>query len=459
MSGNAESARVAPWQVLVGLACALAGGAGVAVAGRDAALLLVAGAVALAVTAAVMRDVQWGLYAMLLVLPLDIAGRVITSPVTITVFHLTLLVTIGAWLVRLGRRDPLARHEWSAVDLGVAALLLAGLWSLPFSLSPAATRMSLLRVVFLVLFYLLFTTFMRDKRTMDRVLVVLVATGAASAGLAIVQTLVPGLGIGYARMVGLGGGVSIARPSAFFDDPNYLATFLSVAIIAGVGRAVHARSWPRALAWLAGTAVSSVGLYITLSRTGWVGAAVGIVVVLLTAPRRRRPRLIAVASVVVLLALVLSPSLLIERLASIGDVTNDKSLATRYLMIGSTAEIIRDRWVFGTGLGAYDVAYPAYREPGSLYQITKIHQLPMAFPAEMGIAGLIAEVLIVVGVFVVIRRRRHSGWNAWESIGVAGLVAILVQSLFQYYLFFEYLWLFLALTVAATRLERPAEEV
>jgi hypothetical protein len=459
VNGDAVRAPVAPWQALVALACAAAGGAAVAYAGSDAALLLVAAAVGLGATALIVRDVQWGLYAILLVLPLDIAGRIITSPVTITVFHVTLLVTIGAWLLRVSRRDPLARHEWSAVDVGVVALLLAGLWSLPFSLSPFATRIALLRVVFLIVLYMLFTTFMRDRRTMDRVLVTLVVTGSASSALAVAQLLVPNLGIGYARMVGLGGGVSVPRPSAFFDDPNYLATFLSVAVITGVARAIHARSWPRAIAWLVGAAACSSGLYVTLSRTGWVGAAIGVCIALMTAPPRRRPKLMAVAAVAVTIVIVLSPSILVERVVSIGDVTNDKSLSTRWVMVGSTLDIIRDYWVFGTGLGAYDVAYPRYREPGALYQITKLHQLPLAFPAEMGVMGLLAELLIVGGVIVVIRRRRHSGWNTWESIGVAGLVAMLVQSLFQYYLYFEYLWLFLALTVAATRLERPAEEV
>lgn len=459
MSGHTLRATLAPREIAAALVLAVLAGAAVAFAGPAAAAWIALAGVAVAFVALVVHDVRWGLYAMVLVLPLDLAGRLVAEPVVITVYHLTLLVTIAAWLVRLDRRTSDARYEPSAVDLGIGTLLVAAVWSLPFSLNPMATRIALLRLVFLAVFYMLFTTFMRDKRTMDRVLVVLVVTSAASAALAIAQTLVPNLGIGYARMVGLGGGVSVARPSAFFDDPNYLAAFLSVAIIAAVGRAVHARSWPRALMWLGGAAISSGGLYITLSRTGWVGVAVGIVVVLATAPRRRRSRLVAATAAAVVLVMALSPGVLVERIRSIGDVSGDKSIATRYLMIGSTVEIIGDYWVFGTGLGAYDRAYPAYREPGSLYGITKPHQLPLAFPAEMGIVGLIAEILIVGGVVAVVRRRRHAGWNAWESIGVAGLVAMLVQSLFQYYLFVEYLWLFLALTVAATRLTRPAEEV
>jgi O-antigen ligase len=128
-------------------------------------------------------------------------------------------------------------------------------------------------------------------------------------------------------------------------------------------------------------------------------------------------------------------------------------------MYGSTIEMIGDYWVFGTGLAAYDQAYPDYMRAGALPRITRPHQIPLSLPAETGVVGLLAELVIVLGVFGMVVRRRRRSWSPWESAAVVGLLTLLVQTLFQYYLYFEYLWLFLALTVAADRLARTTEEV
>ena len=420
--------------------------------------LVFGGIVALAVVVLVMRDTRYGLYVMLLALPLDLAGRILTDPVTLTVYHVTLLLALLSWAVRVARLGPDPSAELTLVHLGALLLIAASVWSLPFSLDRSATLVAIVRLTFLVAFFMVFTRHMRDERTMDRVLGLVVGTAAASAVLAVAQYFIPGLRIGQVATLGVGSAV-IVRPSAFFTDPNYLAALLSVAIVAAFARAAHARTITRAAPWLIGAAVSSTGLVVTLSRTGWVGVGVGLVVALAFAPARRRSRLLLGLLGAVVAVAALSPEWATSRLDSITNPTADGSTATRWLMYGSTIEMIEDYWLFGTGLDAYDEAYPAYRKPGAMRDIFKPHQLPLALPAEMGILGLLAELLIVGGVVVEVVRHRHRGWNPWEGAGLAGLVALLVQSLFQYYLYFEYLWLFLALTVAATRLARSAEEV
>jgi len=447
-----------PW-VLASVAVGMSAGLIASAGGRTGVVLIAAALLALVVGTVVVRDPQKGLYLMLFALPLDAAGRIITSPVTVTVYHVALLLTLGSWLLHLlgGQED--FRPAFSAVDVGIAALVAAGLWSLPGSLAPSATLIAIVRLVFLWLFFLVFVTFMRDERTADRVLALLVITAAASSLLAVVQYVMPGLSIGVVHTQGLGGGATLSRPAAFFTDPNFLAAFLSVAVISGIGRAVHSERMVEALSWLAGAGAAAVGLAITLSRTGMVGVAVGVLVLVVTAPTRVRAKLIGILAASVVIIAILAPSAVIDRVQSIGAVGTDASEATRVYMVGSTVRIIGDNWVFGTGLDAFEQAYPPYRHPGSLWSILKPHQLPLAMWAEMGIAGLFAELAVIGGVVVVIRRRTHSGWNAWECIGMAGLLALLVQSLFQYYLYFEYLWLFLALTVAATRFKHVAEEV
>ncbi|MBC7266079.1 MAG: O-antigen ligase family protein [Anaerosomatales bacterium] len=400
-----------------------------------------------------------GVLLMLAVLPLDIAGRLIAEPVAVTAFHVSLLLTLAAWAWTWLRDPEDGRPRFSALDVGIAALIGAAIWSLPGSLDRATTAVAIVRLVFLWLFSLSVVTFVRDERMADSVVAVIVGTAALSSLLALAQYAIPGFPIGSTHVDLDTGGVVQLRPSAFFEDPNLLATFLSVAVIAALAKAIHARRWTHAAKWLVLAGTCATGLLVTLSRTGMVGVMLGAIVLLLTAPRRRRPWLAGAALALGLAVAVVAPGQIVSRLASVVDIEADSSIRTRYLMLGSTVEMIRDDWVFGTGLGAYDRAYPAYRKPGALISITKPHQLPLAIWAETGIAGLLAEFIIAGGLTWLIRGRRHRGWNVYEALGVAGLVSVLLQSLFQYYLYFEYLWLFLAFTVAATRFTRDVEEV
>ncbi|MDO9557597.1 MAG: O-antigen ligase family protein [Coriobacteriia bacterium] len=406
--------------------------------------------------ATAVRSPEAGLLLMLAVLPLDVAGRIITEPVTVTWFHVALLFTLVSWAVawRTGRFR--VRHRVSPVTIGVALLIVSAVWSLPGSLAPDTTAVSAVRLLFLGLFYAAFVALTPGESTAKRLVTVLVVTAAASALLAMVQHVFPGLGFAPLRSSVQIGMRVFFRSRAFFGDPNYLGTFLSVAIIVALGMAVYARRLRAAVPWLVAAGICAVGLQLTFSRSGWVGAILGAVVILLTvAFRNRRATIIALVALVLLTA-VLALSGTLSRFQSMTDVDND----IRYLQIGSTIEMIHDNWLFGTGLGAFDRAYPLYRQAGSVDTITKPHELPLALWAEMGLPALFAELTIVGGLAWTLWRRRRKRWNPYLAIGVAAFLAVLAQSLFQYYLYFEYLWFSLALAVAAARFkESPAEVV
>ncbi|MDZ4178474.1 MAG: O-antigen ligase family protein [Coriobacteriia bacterium] len=446
------------WLAVAILAGGLAG-ASTALGVAGMVVLGVAGLVLLTfVVAAVLAKPERGMWLMLLAIPLDTAGRLIASPMVVTVYQVTLLMTLGAWGVRWLTDPVTARPRWSVLDIGIATLVAGAIWSLPGSLAPAATAISALRLVFLWLFFLLFVTWIRNEGSLRRVIILVVGTGCLTSLVALAQYALPGLPLGYTHQQVAAGGI-IVRPAAFFDDPNYLATMLSFGIIAAIGMAIAARRVAHSAVWLLTTVVMSGGLFVTLSRTGWLGVMAGLVPLVLTARTDRRRWLMAISALLVVVALLAAPGAIVSRLASIGDVEGDASIRTRYLMLASSVEMIGDHWVFGTGLSAYEVAYPPYRLLGARYDIHKPHQLPLAMWVEMGIVGLVAELLIIGGVVWMLVRRRHRGWNVYEAIGLAGILAIFVQSLFQYYLYFEYLWLSLALIAVATRLPASTEEV
>jgi putative inorganic carbon (HCO3(-)) transporter len=409
------------------------------------------GAVCGAFVVWIAREPRVGLFAILVAMPLDRYGRLIEAPVVLTAYHVVLLVTLGAWSWRLLRHR--AKVRWSAVDAGMAVLVFAAFWSLPLSLARGATAIAIVRVVFSAAFVLLFENLADDRAWARRLTTAFAVTAVASAGMAIVQYLVPGFPVPMLHGSLLADGGSVSRAAAFFEDPNHFGAFMSVAVVGFAAAAAHARSWRHATAWMAAAATAGMALLLTLSRGSWVGTVAGLVAVGLTAPLGRRARILAgIAGVLVVVALA-APASVRDRALSSLDVNRDPSAATRWYMIGSTAAMARDHWLFGVGLSAYDMAYPPYRAQG-IMAIDKPHEVPLALVAETGVPGLLAQFAIVIGVIVELRRRSGTARSPYGSAAVAALAALAVGMLFEYYLYVEYVWLFVALAVIAGRL-RP----
>ncbi|MDP2182855.1 MAG: O-antigen ligase family protein [Actinomycetota bacterium] len=418
---------------------------------------LAVGLLGIAAAGLILWRFEIGTVLMVVTLPLDMYGRVLSSgSVTITAFHVMLGLTLVSWAVALAWRVD-AKVRFSIVDIGMALLVLAAVWSLPFSLDRRDTIVAIIRLAFLWAFVLLYANAMSSRRVFGWVASALMVTGAASSAFALAQYFLPDFDYGNVIQVRQGG-VVMRRVGALFDDPNYFAGFASLAFIVALGYLLHARR-SRVVAPLLGCcALCGGAVLVTFSRTGWVGVAVGAVVLVMTAPPKRRLWLVILGGVLVAAVFAARPEAIIERIASIGDVGGDNSIGTRYYMVGSSVEMIRDYWTFGTGLSAYDVAFPAYRAAGTLSGVIRPHQLPLALWAEMGMAGIIAEVVLVWTLVRTFVRRRLASWTVAESFAAAGLVSLLVQSLFQYYLYFDYLWLFVAFAIAANRLAARDEE-
>jgi O-antigen ligase len=437
------------WVLLTLTVGAAAGLLGLDRSTREVSLVLVATAAALALAYAILRDVEVGVLALVALLPLQRFGRIPGAPFSLTAQEIVLALTLVSWGARLISRGRAHHPRVSSVQWGLVALPVAALWSLPFSMSPAWTAGSLARLAGLWLAVLIISDYARDERRVWRVLATITASGSVVALLALLQSRMPGLTLGLLTTQQVASGAVLVRPSVFFLDPNFLAGFLGIGTFAGLTRVVHARPLREAWPWALGALACAAGAAVTWSRSGWIGLALGVVVVAATAPPRRRLALGLAGRALALAAAPLVPATVVQRVASLGNVSSEGSLTTRYEMVGSTLQIIRDRPVFGTGLGAYRLAYPAYRRIGALPNISAPHQLPLALWAEMGPPGLLAEIAVLAGLALAWIRRRRLGWRPIDWALLAAVVALLVEALFQYYLYFEYLWVALALTGAA----------
>ena len=379
-------------------------------------------------------------------------GLPIVPGAHVGVFHVVLAAAIIAAGIRVLRGEHRLSLRLRPLEWALGLLPLAGLWSLPMSLAPGQTLASIARLLMLWAAALVVSRSLASRRAVRTAVIAFVAAAVPLALFAFAQWLAPDVVIGSMHRSG-GASATLIRPAVFYMDPNFLAAHLVLASLAALWLVGSARRW-----WLpVATAVASLGaVAITFSRSAWVSAAAGLAV--LAAIGNRRVRL-AAAGVVVTAALggvaLLGPAAISDRALSVFETQSDRSNMTRMQMARSTLAMIADRPVFGTGLKAFDVAFPDYQLPGGNPAVTHPHQVPLAVVAETGVAGALALALLLVTGLAAMR----SAGRDPEGLGgavTAGIIALGAGSLFQYFLYFEPAWLYAGLLAAVAAVEADA---
>ena len=381
-----------------------------------------------------------GLPIIALALPFYQPGKPFLGKVFSMVEILTLL-TAAAWVARLvlGRlgwglpsRFRLRRLRLSALDWGVAALVLLGILSLLWAEEGRVAARELRTVVLeSALFYTLLRTLIR-RRADAWLLVDAWALGAV---------LIAAVGIGQWI---LGEGVITAegvwRVRGFYGSPNNLALYLGRVFplalafaafwpggqVAGsAGSPARARRWLYVLA----AAVMGLALFLTYSRGAWL---VGVPAALLFLAALRGRRTLAVAAVVLLLAAALLLALAgTERLASLLE-TEQGTTFFRLQLWRSSLAMVGDHPILGVGLDNFLYQYRSHYVLPTAWEefnLSHPHNLILDFWLRLGIAGLAVLAWLLVGFF-------RRGWRLYrslpagpESLLVTGLMAGMVNFL------------------------------
>jgi O-antigen ligase len=396
-----------------------------------------------------------GILWVFLAIPLDTYGRVISYPITVTAFQLLLIAVLASWLFRVLKDRALP--SIGAAELVAAGVLVAGLWSFPYSLSGSATMVACGRIAFDAALAIACINLIDTSERLRRAGTVLAATILAVAVYALAQYAFPGVLPGVTMLQGTIDRTNLERVAALFLDPNTLGGLMSMAAASFLALAAHARRRTDILLWLVAAGIAAAAMVVTFSRGSWIAFVLVLPIVGLTAPSDRRRAILTGLVAVVVAGILLAPGVIVSRVQSAFDIEHDTSAATRYYMYISAVEIARDHPIFGTGLGASDVAYPAYQKPQALPGILKPHEIPVALVAETGLGGLAVLAALAWMLIRALRRHRGRSWTTAESAAAVGLAALLVGSLFENYLYFQYLWIIAALWVIAARMAAAGE--
>lgn len=214
--------------------------------------------------------------------------------------------------------------------------------------------------------------------------------------------------------------------------------------------------WPRDRVWpLLVLPAIVVALATTASRNAWVGACVGVGLLLLI----RDFRLVGILPVLAAVFIAMAPAQLTDRFYSMfqlqhggGEtaamVSSVESNRDRIAMIKSGVRIIKDRPITGVGPDMIMGVYPVYRDKDAVKQLNPhLHNVPIQIAAERGLPALLAWLWFVAALardFA--RQRRTAVIQFLPNAGLACLVAMIAAGMFEYnFGDSEFLMLFLLL--------------
>ncbi len=178
------------------------------------------------------------------------------------------------------------------------------------------------------------------------------------------------------------------------------------------------------------TIVSAIGVLLTYTRSAWLGWVAAVLVLILL----KRPRAIAWAVPVALIAVSFAPLPFFGRLISSFD-TRQSSNLDRIRMLEAGVEIIKDYPVLGVGPANIKEVYPLYRKHDApRFRIPHLHNNLVQLWAERGILAAVAYVMLLV-LFVkeCLAIRGRPGFSAaYAEAGIAVVVALTVAGLFEF---------------------------
>jgi putative inorganic carbon (hco3(-)) transporter len=238
------------------------------------------------------------------------------------------------------------------------------------------------------------------------------------------------------RISGIVGGI--------FGNPNDLATSLDLIIPFAVGLALLRRGAAR-LFYLACAGMLGLGVILTFSRGGFLGL-VAMAAVLIWKVGRDNRALTTCAFVIILTAFVVAmPVGYSSRITTIFDSSADAtgSSEERSELLARAASVAANHLIIGVGIGNY----PIY----SLHE-RRAHNSYLEISAELGVAGLIAYLIMIFAPLRSLRRIERDSLKAGAAnpgdekarvtyyLGAAVQASLVVYIICSCFGSIQYLW-------------------
>lgn len=352
------------------------------------------------------------------------------------------IVVIGTTVVWLALRPRTVKHPGSRLQVALLFYAAAAGLSIFVSLRPSTSAVEFIRFVSAVCIFLLVDRLIASGASERRLLLVVLAS-------AVIPLAVAGFDVVTSGTIESKG--DFDRLSSTFAQSNGFSRYLMVLIIMGLATLGLWRSRLLRAVILCGCAAGGAALVLTYTRASWIGAAIGVAIVIFY---NRRYRVPAAATALVVL-LIASPAL-VSRFADLGGsdqgiaaISSSNSLEWRINYWNDVIDLADDSPINGIGLGTTAQVTDQEKQPHS--------ELIRAY-VELGVVGLVAYALMLGALLhtALVAMRSTSGHARSFSIGYFAsvvsfaLVTLVTNALSQTAL----LWYVFALSAIALSVSR-----
>ncbi len=445
--------------------------------------LIVIGAV---VVLAVLINPLFGLALTLIAGPFGALENVLLGGTAFDSGQLLLLLTLASWLAHsIARREILLPRGGRAITVALSVFVAVSAVSVLGAPSPADGLVELVKWIQIGLIaWLVMDTTRKQPEHLVWVVAAALVGGLVQAVIGVWQFGLRGHGPEHFEILG-----RFYRAYGTFEQPNPYAGFLGLALPLAAGWAwgvFMSQRWRHRAAdrgllivLLASTAVLGLGLLMSWSRGGWLGAAAALAGMILFLPRRRW---LGVALVIVLAVAVvgglqagLVPNSIAGRLTDFADyvtfrdargvdITPENYAVLERMAHWQAALSMADQspWL-GIGFGNYAAGYSDHALVNWPYPLGHAHNYYLNLMAETGLLGLVAYLGLWATVFwLTIRVVARSDYPLRGlALGLLGIwVHLSVHHLVdKLYVNNIYLHLGTLLGILYCLLERPADDL
>ena len=321
-----------------------------------------------------------------------------------------------------------------------------------FAVAPHADKAYFVNLTFLILLFFITALVVSSRKQYLCLLYLLAFTVIVSSIYGLLQ--LPGHDYPLStRLLG-------KRIFSFFGNPNLFAAFLVVNLpLLFSGFFTGTRLAKKLFALSIGLAV--LGLLLTGTRAALLGATISaalfFVLTWRESDQKRYLWAVSTVAVLVMAGFLYSTQTTEIRIAG---------LSLRQYEWGNTLKIARDHPIFGTGVGSFNVYYPAYREKSAEIDLgLKNHELRVEHAhnefleilSDSGIVGF----LLFSGILLAFFYNHYLRWHPKRQYLLAGnccaVMGILIHSLYSVNLRFPFVAMFfwLCLGLQSTLLDQP----
>jgi O-antigen ligase len=371
----------------------------------------------------------------------------------IALFYLTITVLVILWAID-SFSSGTVKYSGSYLQIPIYAaaaygfvqvihfgwVTTAGVDNIPrtISLDPYSTEANAVHFLALGLLFSIMLVLFDGAKRLKTVVTVITVFGFIFAFFAILQgvlspTKIYGI---YERQ--------FATPYGSFVNRHNFAAYMEMTIALPLAMVMTgAIKRDLRLLYLTAILLMAVALFLSGSRGGLVSLIAEVIVLAMMTTRLHGAKNLAmrIALAGALLVAVIAGAIFVggeSSLTRIAESASSKDVSTNRTHIwGVTVDVIKNNFPFGDGLGAFGVAYTPTDNHNGLERVEQAHNDYLQTVADGGIIGL-----LIGGVFLVLLvrtvgeniRSRNQFRRAVATGAVAGIVAVLVHSVFDFVL-------------------------